>query len=132
MNILGLIVLDNNYTTDKFIENHPRTFNYLIQTYMDSCYRNHSKFMSGRGKIKFVIDEQNIATGAEYELEGYLNQQLTLIRPICNQFEVEYTDSKNEKVVQLADYVANTYYSILLIAGKLYTVGGVIFRRREC
>ena len=107
---LGLIVLDNNYTTDKFIENHPRTFNYLIQTYMDSCYRNHSKFMSGKGKIKFVIDEQNIATGAEYELEGYLNQQLTLIRPICNQFEVEYTDSKNEKVVQLADYVANTFY----------------------
>ena len=107
---LGLIVLDNEYASDKFIENHARSFNYLIQTYLDSCFRNHSKYMSGVGKIKFVIDEQNIATGAKYELEGYLNQQLTFLRPICSEFEVEYTDSKNEKIVQLADYVANTFY----------------------
>lgn len=107
---LGLIVLDNYYTTDKFIENHARTFNYMIQTYLDSYFRKHSKFMSGSGKIEFIIDEQNIATGAEYELCGYLNQQLTLHRPVCDMFSVEYTDSKNEKLVQLADFLANTFY----------------------
>ena len=107
---LGLIVLDNEYTTDKFIENHARTFNYLIQTYLDSCFRNHSKFMKGHGKIQLIIDEQNIATGADYELCGYLNQQLTLKNPICDLFDVAYMDSKNEKLVQLADFVANTFY----------------------
>lgn len=107
---LGLIVLDNEYTTDRFIENHARTFNYLIQTYLDSCFRNHSKFMKGHGKIQLIIDEQNIATGADYELCGYLNQQLTLKNPICDLFDVAYMDSKNEKLVQLADFVANTFY----------------------
>lgn len=107
---LGLIVLDNHYTSDKFIENHARTINYMIQVYLDSCFRIHSKFMTGEGNIEFVIDEQNIATGAKYELEGYLNQQLTVCKPICNQFKVNYTDSKNEKLVQLADFVANTFY----------------------
>ena len=107
---LGLIVLDNEYTTDRFIENHARTFNYLIQTYLDSCFRNHSKFMKGHGKIQLIIDEQNIATGADYELCGYLNQQLTLKNPICDLFDVLYMDSKNEKLVQLADFVANTFY----------------------
>lgn len=107
---LGLIVLDNEYTTDKFIENHARSFNYMIQTYLDSCFRKHSKFMNGFGKIEFIIDEQNIATGAEYELCGYLNQQLTLKNPICDLFNVSYMDSKNEKLVQLADFVANTFY----------------------
>lgn len=107
---LGLIVLDNEYTTDKFIENHARSFNYMIQTYLDSCFRNHSRFMQGYGKIEFIIDEQNIATGADYELCGYLNQQLTLKNPICDLFEVSYMDSKNEKLVQLADFVANTFY----------------------
>ena len=107
---LGLIVLDNEYTTDRFIENHARTFNYLIQTYLDSCFRNHSKFMKGHGKIQLIIDEQNIATGADYELCGYLNQQLTLKNPICDLFDVSYMDSKNEKLVQLADFVANTFY----------------------
>ena len=107
---LGLIVLDNEYTTDKFIENHARSFNYMIQTYLDSCFRKHSKFMNGFGKIEFIIDEQNIATGAEYELCGYLNQQLTLKNPICDLFNVSYMDSKNEKLVQLADFIANTFY----------------------
>lgn len=107
---LGMIVLDNQYTTDKFIENHARTFNYLIQTYMDSCFRLHSRFMSGKGKIEFVIDEQNVATGAKYELCEYLNQQLTLKNPICDIFDVSYLDSRNEKLIQLSDYLANTFY----------------------
>ncbi|MBR1701200.1 MAG: DUF3800 domain-containing protein [Lachnospiraceae bacterium] len=107
---LGIIVLDNQYTTDKFIENHARSFNYMIQTYLDSCFRKHSRFMHGSGKMEFIIDEQNVATGAKYDLSGYLNQQLTFKNPICDRFEVAYTDSKNEKLVQLADYIANTFY----------------------
>ena len=107
---LGIIVLDNNYTTDRFIENHARSFNYMLQTYLDSYFRKHSKYMTGKGKIEFIIDEQNIATGAKYDLSGYLNQQLTLKNPICDIFNVEYTDSKNEKLVQLADFVANSFY----------------------
>lgn len=107
---LGIIVLDNQYTTDRFIENHARSFNYMIQTYLDSYFRKHSRFMHGSGKIEFIIDEQNVATGAKYDLGGYLNQQLTFKNPICDLFDVTYTDSKNEKLVQLADFIANTFY----------------------
>ena len=39
-----------------------------------------------------------------------MNQQLTLKNPLCDIFNVEYTDSKNEKLVQLADFVANSFY----------------------
>lgn len=77
---------------------------------MDSNFRKHSGFMSGSGKIEFIIDEQNVATGAQYGLEGYLNQQLTIAHPVCDEFTVHYTDSKNEKLVQLADFIANTFY----------------------
>ena len=65
--------------------------------------------MTGNGKISFVIDEQDVATGAKYDLDGYLNQQLTLKNPICDRFEVHYTDSRNEKLVQLADFIANSF-----------------------
>ena len=107
---LGIIVLDNGYTTDKFIENHARTINYMIQVYIDTCFRKYSKFMSGKGVINLILDEQNVSTGAKYDLEGYLNQQLTICNPICGKFNVRYTDSKNEKMVQLADFLANTFY----------------------
>ena len=43
-------------------------------------------------------------------MEEYLNQQLTIKNPICYKFSASYTDSKNEKLVQLADFVANTFY----------------------
>ena len=107
---IGLIVLDNEYANDKFIENHPRAINYMIQLYLDCYYRKHSQFMSGSGQMHFIIDEQNIATNAKYTLEGYLNQQLSLMNPICNQFSVKYVDSKEEKLVQLADFIANSFY----------------------
>ena len=102
---LGLIVLDNKYTNDKFIENHARTFNYMVQVFFDSCYRNHSRFMTGKGNIEILLDEQNVATGAKYDLEEYLNQQLTIKNPICDSFSAGY-----EKLVQLADFVANSFY----------------------
>ena len=44
-------------------------------------------------------------------MEEYLNQQLTIKNPICYKFSASYTDSKNEKLVQFADFVANTFYS---------------------
>jgi hypothetical protein len=46
----------------------------------------------------------------KYDLKEYLNQQLTIKNPICNNFYTSYTDSKNEKLVQLADFIANTFY----------------------
>ena len=107
---IGLVALDNDYATDKFVENHARAFNYMIQTYLDSYFRKHSTFFEGNGRIDFIIDEQNVATNAKYMLEEYLNQQLTLKNPVCDMFTVKYTDSKNEKLVQLADFVANSFY----------------------
>lgn len=107
---LGIIVLDNYYIDDRFINNHAKTINYMIQVYLNDYFRKYSKFMSGKGRIEFIIDEQNIATGEKYGLKEYLNQQLTLDNAICDMFNVKYTDSKNEKLVQLADFIANTFY----------------------
>ena len=50
--------------------------------------------------MHMVIDEQNIATDADYTLDGYLNQQLNVLNPICNHFDVTYVDSKYHPLVQ--------------------------------
>ena len=41
---IGIIVLDNNYTTDTFIKNHARTFNYILQVFFDVLFRNSRKY----------------------------------------------------------------------------------------
>lgn len=107
---IGIIVLDNNYTTDTFIKNHARTFNYVLQVFFDVLFRNASKYANTIHNMHMVIDEQNIATDADYTLDGYLNQQLNVLNPICNHFDVTYVDSKYHPLIQLIDFVSNTFY----------------------
>lgn len=107
---IGIIVLDNNYTTEEFIKNHARTFNYIVQMYFDRFFRYQSKYKDTITKMHLLIDEQNIATDAKYTLDGYLNQHLIIINPICDCFEVRYSDSKNHLLIQLVDFISNTFY----------------------
>lgn len=107
---IGIIVLDNNYTTKEFIKNHARTFNYITQMFLDNLFRNCSKYRNTISDMHLIIDEQNIATDAEYTLDGYLNQHLTVVDPLCNHFDVKYSDSKNHALIQLIDFISNTFY----------------------
>ena len=107
---IGIIVLDNNYTTREFIKNHARTFNYITQMFLDNSFRNCSKYKGTVNDMHLIIDEQNIATDAEYTLDGYLNQHLTLINPLCNHFDVVYSDSKNHALIQMIDFICNTFF----------------------
>lgn len=107
---IGIIVLDNEYTSRDFIKNHARAFNYITQMFFDNSFRTCSKYKSTVNNMHLIIDEQNIATDAAYTLDGYLNQHLTLIEPICSHFNVTYSDSKNHVLIQLIDFISNTFY----------------------
>lgn len=107
---LGIIVLDNTYTTDEFIKNHARTFNYILQLYLDNMFRYCSKYSKNTRDIRILIDEQNISTDAKYTLDDYLEQHFTVMNPLCRTVDVKYTDSKNHSMIQLIDFISNTFY----------------------
>lgn len=134
---LGIIVLDNTYTTDEFIRNHARTFNYILQLYLDNMFRHCSKYSKNTRDIRILIDEQNISTDAKYTLDDYLEQHFTVMNPLCRTVDVKYTDSKNHPMIQLIDFVSNTFYRNLEKHDKTsietvkmllpYVCGGKIF-----
>lgn len=107
---LGIIVLDNTYTTDEFIKNHARTFNYILQLYFDNMFRYCSKYSKNTRDIRILIDEQNISTDAKYTLDDYLEQHFTVMNPLCRTVDVKYTDSRNHPMIQLIDFISNTFY----------------------
>lgn len=107
---LGIIVLDNNYTTNEFIKNHARTFNYILQLYLDNMFRHCSKYAKNTRDMRILLDEQNISTDAKYTLGDYLEQHFTVLNPLCNSVDVKYTDSKNHSMIQLIDFISNTFY----------------------
>ena len=134
---LGIIVMNNDHTTDDFIKNHARTFNYVLQLYLDHCFRHKSKFAKNVHAMNLMIDEQNIATDTRYTLDDYLEQQFTVYHPLCDHFNVEYVDSKQHSMIQLIDFIANTFYRNLEKHDEIsketvemlmeYVIGGDIF-----
>ncbi len=77
---------------------------------MSKSYTAHSKF-TGAAAIAFYVDERNVATGAKFTLEEYLNTEYNIEDPICEgNISVHYLDSKSRYLIQLADFIANTFY----------------------
>jgi hypothetical protein len=134
---LGIIVINNDHTTDEFIRNHARTFNYVLQLFLDNYFRNKSAYAVNVNAMNLMIDEQNIATDTRYTLDDYLEQQFTVYHPLCDHFNVEYVDSKQHSMIQLVDFIANTFYrnlekhdeisreTVAMLKDKL--IGGNIF-----
>lgn len=107
---LGIIVLDLKRANDRLKTVSSRAFNFLIARYLSTRYKSHSKF-SKAVNISFYVDERNVATGAKFTLEEYLNTEYNIEDPICEgDISVHYLDSKNRYLIQLADFVANTFY----------------------
>lgn len=107
---VGVIVLDLKRADDRLKQISSRTFNFLIARYLSKFYRSHSKF-NAADDISFFVDERNVATGAKFTLEEYLNTEYNIVDPICEgNISVHYLDSKNRYLIQLADFVANTFY----------------------
>ena len=59
------------------------------------------------------IDERNQKTRAKYVLEEYLNTELCLSGIYSKKLGVKYFDSCNNRLIQLADVMANILYSNL-------------------
>ena len=109
----GIISLDNSKSSEHFREVSSRAFNYLIKLYLQSFFKTSSKFKCCNS-IHFIIDERNVATCSRSTLQEYLNTELNLLEPFCSgEITVEYKDSKNHLLLQMTDFISNTYFRFL-------------------
>ncbi len=107
---IGIIVLDLKRADERLKQSSSRAFNFLIARYLSKSYIVHSRFKEAAA-ISLYVDERNVATGAKFTLEEYLNTEYNIENPICEgDISVRYLDSKNRYLIQLADFVANTFY----------------------
>lgn len=105
-----VIVMSNKKATVKFRSNSSRAFNYLIKTFLDKHFKKKSRYRC-LNSIQFIIDERNVVTESKYTLQEYLNTELNLLEHFSEQdISVRYQDSKNYLLLQLADFISNTFY----------------------
>lgn len=107
---LAIIVLNNAKATEKFKSNSSRAFNFLIKNYLCTYFKKYSRYKK-LNSIKFIIDERNVATESKYTLKEYLNTELNLVEHLSKEdIDVHYFDSKKYLLLQMTDFISNTFY----------------------
>lgn len=110
---IGIIILDASKVTERFRSKCSRAFNYLLKLYLLNCFKKKSIFKNKCQSLKLVVDERNVATCSKHTLGEYLNSELNLTTKFCKEdcdIAVEYSDSKRYLLLQLSDFIANTFY----------------------
>lgn len=107
---IGIIVLDNQKATERLRKVSSRTFNYILEKYLNEYYRHHSHFQYF-DEIFLHIDERNVSTRNRDTLEEFLNTVINIDSPLCtDDIKVSYHDSRSYLMLQFADFVSNTFY----------------------
>lgn len=108
---LFYIVADNKNIDENMYKNTARAFNYLLRIALE--FLINKNFIAKDEEITIQIDERNERTGAKQVLQEYLNMELQLHNALSKEIHVQYFDSSTNKLIQIADFFANLYYSQL-------------------
>ena len=111
---LYYIIIDNKKLTDRFCENTARVFNYTLRLGLE--YFISTGYLQSEDFI-LQLDERNEKTESKYFLENYLNTELSMNGTTGGKFAVQYFDSANNNIIQIADVFANLYYSHMKTGG---------------
>lgn len=115
---IGIIVLDNKKTSERLRRVSSRTFDYILEKYLDEYYRHYSRFQ-GFQEIFLHIDERNVPTRSQDTLEEFLNTVINIDTPLCtDDIKVSYHDSRTYLMLQFADIVSNTFYRYFMRSTK--------------
>ena len=111
---LYYIIIDNKKLTDRFCENTARVFNYTLRLGLE--YFISTGYLQSEDCI-LQLDERNEKTESKYFLENYLNTELSMNGTTGGKFAVQYFNSANNNIIQIADVFANLYYSHMKTGG---------------
>lgn len=104
------IRLDNLRLSDSFCKNTARCFNYSMRLALQ--YFMKKGILPVEDHL-MQLDERNEKTETKFFLENYLNTEIPLEGGFECKFRVEYFDSCDNSLIQIADVFANLYYSHL-------------------
>jgi hypothetical protein len=102
------IQINNQRVEPRFYANKARAFNYILCAAMKYWRKNK---LLGDLQFQMNIDERNVRTGTKFVLNEYLNTELYLAGIFAHQINVEYFDSMDCQLIQVADVFANIFYS---------------------
>lgn len=105
---LYYIKIANEKLTDQFCENTARVFIYTLKLALEYFI---NKGILPNEDCFLQLDERNEKTETKFFLKNYLNTELSMNGTAAGDFDVDYFDSADNSIIQIADVFANLYYS---------------------
>lgn len=105
------IKIDNTRITRNIYKNKARAFNYVLKLALENL--NSRGILTDRDWV-INIDERNVKTDSRYQLREHLLTECSIGKNIVDEIFLEYYDSSNNNLIQLADVFSNIYYSNIL------------------
>ena len=121
------IAVDNGAIVRGLYDNTARAFNYVLKLALE-YYIKTGRLPDDEYIIQ--LDERNERTNTRHFLQNYLNTELRMQGVVSKDIAVQYFSSENNKLIQIADVLANLYFSELM-TGK-YTAEVSAMQRRGC
>ncbi|KAA9291515.1 DUF3800 domain-containing protein [Aerococcus urinae] len=103
------LVIDNFQLYDNLLRIPALTFNYFIGLAVGAIVHSHQ---DRQEKLYLMIDNRNQAIQSLNSLEEYLQIKFTIEKRRLADVQVEYQDSKERDMIQVADIFANTVFRI--------------------
>lgn len=100
--------VDNRKIRENIYDNTDRAFNYIIKKALEYYLK---KGILPKDTYIIQLDERNVKTESLNSLEDYLDISFSLETNLTYKVEVEYFNSINNSMIQLADFFSNLFYS---------------------
>jgi hypothetical protein len=105
-NKISYIVADKiNIESKKLLSDTNLCFNYLFMHLVKKVVSNANE------DVSLLIDEHTIKVGSINSLKDYLRIKAYTEWGFTNELNISFTDSKNSKLIQVADLAANAIYA---------------------
>ena len=102
------IKIENKNIRYGLYNNTARAFNFVIKQALRWNLKNS---LLPKDDYYLCIDERNEKTKTKFLLEEYLNMQLIIEEDLVDSMKVEYFNSSNNQLKQIADVFSNIFYS---------------------
>lgn len=99
------VIVDKHNLTD-FVASENMAYNFFVKNLIKYLFKCNIDIMSGY-EIELLLDNRNVSLKKLKDLESFLNWEF--IDKNVN-FKVSYLDSKINREIQMADYIANSYW----------------------
>ncbi|MBU7005824.1 DUF3800 domain-containing protein [Phosphitispora fastidiosa] len=108
------IKIDNSKASQNLYKSKARAFNYVLKLAFE--HLNNRGILVDRNWV-LNIDERNLKTEAKHQLNEFLNTELSTGKDIVDDISVQYFNSSQNKIIQVADVFSNLFYSNILTEG---------------